>query len=80
MRTVLVSKDTTQARAATSFLRYLTSSNWSTNESTVSLPSLRAATDDTPASTITLEPGLMIFLDRLKRQAFIKEWENAVIQ
>ena len=80
MRTVLVSKDTTQARAATSFLRYLASSNWSNNESTVSLPSLRAATDDTSASTITLEPGLMIFLDRLKRQSFIKEWENAVIQ
>ena len=81
MRTVLVSKDTTQLRAATSFLRYLTSSRWSDNEeSAASLPPLRPATDDTPTSTITLEPGLMIFLDRLKRQAFIKEWESAVIQ
>ncbi len=81
MRTVLMAKNTTQPRAATSFLRYLTSSRWSSNEeSAASLPPLRAESDDTPTSTITLEPGLMIFLDRLKRQAFIKEWENAVIQ
>lgn len=81
MRTVLVSHDTERSRAATSFLRYLTSSRWSVKEERVtSLPPLRVDANDPKTSTISLEPGLMIFLDRLKRQAFVKEWENAVIQ
>ena len=30
--------------------------------------------------TIILEPALMTYLDKLKRQTFIKEWERAIIQ
>lgn len=82
MRTVLIAKDTDRAVAATTFLRYLASSRWSNEEeSMTSLPPLHTdASTNAQPSTISLEPGLMTFLDRMKRQAFIKEWESAVIQ
>ena len=81
MRTALIAKDTSRPRFAISFLRYLTSSRWSDSEERdFTLPSLYTTSGDTQRSIIALEPGLMIFLDRLKRQAFIKEWESAIIQ
>jgi iron(III) transport system substrate-binding protein len=27
-----------------------------------------------------LGPGLLVFLDRLKRQAFLRNWENSIRQ
>jgi iron(III) transport system substrate-binding protein len=29
---------------------------------------------------IRLGPGLLVFLDRLKRQAFLRNWENSIRQ
>lgn len=81
MRTALVSKDTSQLRAASTFLRFLTSSQWSKAANhTPSLPPIVSASQQQQRSVIALEPGLMVFLDNLKRKMFIKEWENALIQ
>ena len=79
MRTVLVSKQTEHRKSAIAFVRYLTSlavGNPTAKE--FALPSLRNAA--TQSSVISLEPGLMIFLDRLKRRTFLNEWESAIIQ
>ena len=81
MRTVLVARKSQQHRSATSFLRYLTSAGWDDSDSDKpSLPSIKDDPVDTQQSIIQLEPGLMIFLDKLKRRTFIKEWESAIIQ
>lgn len=81
MRTVLVTKDSRRQQSATSFLRYLISSRWSdTEKQDIPLPSLHGVSNNTQRSIIVLEPGLMIFLDRLKRQTFIKEWVDAIVQ
>lgn len=81
MRTAFVSKDTQLADEATIFLRHLTSSEWSTGENgRHPIPSLDATANNTQQSTISLGPSLMIYLDRLKRKAFIEAWESAIIQ
>ena len=81
MRTALVSANSTEQAAATSFVRYLISSQWgAADDSLKTLPSLQHAPDTLQRSAIALEPGLMIFLDRMKRQNFIDEWERAIIQ
>ena len=81
MRTALISAQSTKQTAATSFVRYLISSQWGgPNELRKTLPSLQHAPDSLQRSAIALDPGLMIFLDRLKRQNFIDEWERAIIQ
>lgn len=81
MRTALVSEKTKHPKSAIAFLRYITAlavSNPPIEDFT--LPSLQNSNDSTQGSVISLEPGLMIFLDRLKRQTFINEWESAIIQ
>jgi len=81
MRTALISANTTNQSAATAFVRYLISSQWGAADDLVkTLPSLQHATSQLQRSAITLEPGLMIFLDRMKRRNFIAEWERAIIQ
>ena len=81
MRTALISAESNKQATATSFVRYLLSSQWgAADDSGKTLPSLLHATDELQRSAIALEPGLMIFLDRLKRQNFIDEWERAIIQ
>ncbi len=80
MRTALIAKSTRRVRSAGLFLRYLVSSRWNDDAGQANtLPSLHLPSIKDKRSIIALEPGLMIFLDRLKRQSFIKEWENAVI-
>jgi len=81
LRKALISAQSTKQTAAISFVRYLISSKWgSADELHKTLPSLQHAPDTLKRSAIALEPGLMIFLDRLKRQNFIDEWERAIIQ
>ncbi len=81
MRTALISANSTKQTAATSFVRYLISSQWGAAEdSAKTLPSLQHAASQLERSAIALEPGLMIFLDRIKRNNFIAEWERAIIQ
>ena len=79
MRTAFVAKNPPNPGAAISFVRFLASSEWS-GAGGSSLPSLLAASVDAQTSVISLEPSLMIFLDRMKRALFIKEWERALIQ
>ncbi|MFK7854634.1 MAG: ABC transporter substrate-binding protein [Granulosicoccus sp.] len=82
MRTALVSGKTKQSALSTSFVRHLASSSW--RDQAVDIfpapSSLQASSGSAQQSTIALEPGLMIYLDRLKRQAFIEAWESAIIQ
>ncbi len=82
MRTAMVSASSATPDAATRFVQYLVSSQWNrTNSGTAPLPSLSAAYDtDTQNTPIALEPGLLIFLDQMKRRIFIEEWESAIIQ
>ncbi|MFT4726556.1 MAG: iron(III) transport system substrate-binding protein [Granulosicoccus sp.] len=81
MRTALVGKNTSHPDTAKSFLRHLTSSRWrDQGDGVFPTPSLHASSNGVQRSTIALEPGLMIYLDRLKHQTFIEEWESAIIQ
>lgn len=80
MRTALVSKNARQPKLATEFIRYLIDPQISNSKGNWSLPPLNTRHDSVEHSTIDLEPALMTYLDALKRQKFLKEWRNAVIQ
>ena len=81
MRTALVEKNTSHPALASSFIRHLTSSRWrGQSEGFFPTPSSQESSSSAQHSTIALEPGLMIYLDKLKRQTFIEEWESALIQ
>ncbi|MFK8083072.1 MAG: ABC transporter substrate-binding protein [Granulosicoccus sp.] len=85
MRTALVSGSSSKPDAAVTFLQFLTASRWSEADATAgasssALPALNAEARTSQRSVIALDPGLMIFLDTMKRRLFVKAWENAIIQ
>lgn len=80
MRTALVSRASTRQAAAEKFIRFLVAHQSSPNEETRLLPSLHDRANGTERAIIALEPALMTFLDTLKRNKFLLEWESALIQ
>jgi iron(III) transport system substrate-binding protein len=80
MRTAVISKDTSEPQAAELFIRHLIAMQSATAQRRFSLPPLNAPENGADRATIALEPALMTFLDTLKRNAFLSEWENALIQ
>ncbi|MFT6024410.1 MAG: iron(III) transport system substrate-binding protein [Ascidiaceihabitans sp.] len=81
MRTAFVSRDAPQAAAATLFIQHLIAMQSGTSPADgFALPLLETASPKEGQVTIALEPALMTYLDALKKQTFLKEWVNAVIQ
>jgi len=81
MRTAFVSRRAPELKRASAFVQYLASFKWNATAGVeVSLPTIQSAPPGLQSSVIALEPGLMTFLDRMKRRLFIKEWESAIIQ
>lgn len=80
MRTAFVSRETDEPVAAQQFIQFLVTYQSRPSDEARSLPPLRDRENGTERATIALEPALMTFLDTLKRNKFLSEWENALIQ
>jgi len=80
MRSALVSKTAPAPELAEAFVSHLIRLQSEGSPQDFPLPSLGAFQDTTGRSSISLEPALMTYLDSLKRQTFLREWESAVIQ
>lgn len=80
MRTVLVLDSTERGAEATDLVRYLTSGNWAeTARPGYPLPAIRGA-DTSALNIVTLEPGLLVYLDTLKRKLFLEAWSSALLR
>ncbi|WP_439150245.1 ABC transporter substrate-binding protein [Sulfitobacter sp.] len=80
MRSALVSKSASDPGLAESFVSHLIGLQSEGSAEDFPLPSLDAFQDTSGRPSISLEPALMTYLDRLKQQIFIREWESAIIQ
>jgi iron(III) transport system substrate-binding protein len=80
MRTALVSRETGGPAAAQRFIQFLVTYQFESTDRARTLPPLHDRENGTERATIALEPTLMTFLDTLKRNKFLTEWENALIQ
>lgn len=80
MRSALVSKSASNTILAESFVAHLIGLQSEGPAEDFPLPSLDAVQDTSGRSSISLEPALLTYLDRLKQQIFIREWESAIIQ
>lgn len=78
MRTALVAKESQVPTVARSFVQHLLDQQLKGSNGRLLLPTLQANGND--GNTISLDPALMTFLDSLKREKFLSEWEDAVIQ
>lgn len=80
MRTALVSRTTPAPDVAERFIQHLVMQQSSATDDTRLLPPLHGRDSEAERATIALEPALMTFLDTLKRNKFLSEWESALIQ
>lgn len=80
MRTAFVSRASGQPAAAERFIQHLITHQSSPLEGAGTLPALQDRETGSERATIALEPALMTFLDTLKRNKFLSEWESALIQ
>ena len=79
MRTVLVSGSTPHSQEADAFTRHLLNLQAAGDPVNFPLPPLPATEQNEGQTTIGLNPALMTYLDQMKREAFIREWEDAIV-
>jgi len=82
-RSVLIPKASSNPELAGLFVDYLLYLAWHTTDDEVyPFPRLTSVDNHSgfPHLPIRLGPGLLVFLDKLKRQRFLEEWEDSVIQ
>ena len=70
LRSALILKNSAQQQSAELFMDHLLTQAWQT----------QANDQGQNLRRIPLGPGLLVFLDRLKRQQFLKEWESAILR
>ena len=80
MRTVLASRGATHPLVAEDFIRHLLTLQANGDTTHFPLPPLSPSEENEGQTIIALNPALMTYLDQMKRSAFIREWEDAIVQ
>ena len=83
MRSVLIPTQAQNSQSAGAFINFLLSTpGRQILETKVGLPALnpKDTTTDYNRRPIRLGPGLLVYLDLLKRQRFLSDWENSMLQ
>ena len=82
MRTVLIPETARAPELAGRFIDHLIETGWRAGGGRFAFPGITPATISENASLrpIQLGPGLLVYLDRLKRRQFLEEWEAAMVQ
>ncbi|WP_299608566.1 substrate-binding domain-containing protein [uncultured Tateyamaria sp.] len=80
MRTALVLDSTALEDEAEALVAYLTSGAWAARDRPgFPLPSIGQA--EAPGlNVVSLDPGLLVYLDRLKRALFLEAWSSALLR
>ncbi|APX13196.1 ABC transporter substrate-binding protein [Tateyamaria omphalii] len=80
MRTALVLDTTGRGDTAQALVAYLTSGAWAAQDRPgFPLPSIGGA-DAQMLNVVSLDPGLLVYLDRLKRALFLEAWSSALLR
>jgi len=82
LRTVLIPESAEFPVEAGRFVDHLIRTSWQEADGAFSYPGITpdGLSGNASLRPITLGPGLLVYLDRLKRQQFLREWEAAMVQ
>ncbi|EPX80604.1 ABC transporter substrate-binding protein [Litoreibacter arenae] len=80
MRTILASTAAPDPQRADLFVRHLLQLQSIADPRVFPLPPLSGSQDFRTQRTINLDPALMTYLDQMKREAFVRQWEDAIVQ
>ena len=79
-RSMILPKSSNNVRSAKLFIDHVLESVFeSTTRKSIYSLTLRTY-EENSLNRIRLGPGLMVFLDQFKKQKFLEEWENAILQ
>lgn len=80
LRTALIPRNAPNPREAEAFLDHMLRDAFSGRSSGSSSGPIVKVAPEASVHRIQLGPGLLVYLDQLKRDAFLTEWQNAVFQ
>ncbi len=82
LRTVLIPETATLPDQAGAFIDHLIQTSWLRPDNGFAFPGItgEGLSGNAGLRPIALGPGLLVYLDRLKRQQFLREWEAAMVQ
>ncbi|MBT8415109.1 MAG: ABC transporter substrate-binding protein [Boseongicola sp.] len=80
LRTALIPANAPSPDLSRDFVDHMLTRSYGPDSKPLVDPRLGLPGTDTALNRIEIGPGLMVFLDQLKRQAFLNEWENAILQ
>ncbi|SFK53727.1 ABC transporter substrate-binding protein [Shimia haliotis] len=80
LRTALIPKGASRPEMAGTFVDHMMRRAHGSGGARLTHPDLSLDTRVTALNRIRIGPGLLVFLDQLKRQAFLTEWESAILQ
>ncbi len=80
LRTALIPANAPSPGLARDFVDHLLARSFGPQAKPLTHPAIDLQRIETSLNRIRLGPGLLVFLDQLKRAAFLAEWESAVLQ
>ena len=80
LRTALIPSNAPSPELATRFLDHLLARSHGRDARPLTSPSLDLSRNEAALNRIRIGPGLLVFLDQLKKRSFLSEWESAILQ
>jgi iron(III) transport system substrate-binding protein len=79
-RSMILPVSSSNAKIAKLFIDHVLQTVFGQSENKTLFNSILNNFEENTLNRISLGPGLMVFLDQFKKQKFIEEWENAILQ
>lgn len=80
LRTVMIPQNAPSQELAGVFVDHVLTRSHGSNSIPLTQPVLDLERVETSLNRIRIGPGLLVFLDQLKKRAFLSEWESAIVQ
>ncbi len=80
LRTALIPTNANAPALSAAFIDHLMTQSFGAEAQPLVDPSLGQAVNSASLNRIAIGPGLLVYLDQLKRIAFLSEWDNAILQ
>ncbi|WP_346722166.1 ABC transporter substrate-binding protein [Shimia ponticola] len=80
LRTVLIPTGAKSPDKSREFIDHVLATSHDTGAASLIDPALGLSQSSAAVNRIVIGPGLLVFLDQLKRRAFLTEWESAILQ
>jgi len=80
LRTALIPTSAVSPERARDFIDHMLMTSYDEDTASLADPNLPLPEGSTAVNRIEIGPGLLVFLDQLKRRAFLNEWESAILQ